>query len=210
MTVFGWGIVGVIAFSLYVSCKISRRISGAKIDPLILGFVLIILTCVNGLTYVFSFNYIENSYSLFFGNKYNAVVVDYQHSKGTTTPTGRISKAPQEIDIYTAIVEYKDKKGKCVNVKVNYGKDKPPKIGEIIVISDRLNEDSVNDVSSATSPIILFSYLFLSILMSISFFLSCYGFGIENHKNRKLTKTVFSACIIGGLFLYVMNFIISI
>lgn len=210
MTSFGWGLIGVLVFSLYVSYKVYSRTANKKRNPLLLGFLILIMFCINGIIYTLFVNNIENNLSLFVGNKYQAVVVDFEVSKGTTTATGSISKAPREVYYYTAIVEYKDQNDNVVRKRVNIGKDKPPAIGETIIISDKLDENNVNDVSTAQNPIILVSYFFLSLLFSISFFITCYGFGFEKNRNIRITKRMFVICIIVGLSLYTTNFIIAI
>lgn len=207
MTVFGSGLLGIIVFSLYISYKITRRAS-KKNNILIFIFMSLILLCINGISYIFSADSIEHSCSLIFDNKYRATIIDYEVSEGITTPTGSISKTQQKMYYYNAIVRYKDKNGEYVKKSIAHGTDEPPLIGTMVIISNRPHEDKIIDLSFAKNPIILFSYLFTSILISLSFFLTCYGFGVENCKNRKNAKKCFFICIIAGLCLYVTNLII--
>ena len=207
MTIFGWGLIVMVVFSLYISFRISKRLI-KKNSFILLGLISLLLVCINIAIYTISVNNIGNSINMLFGDKYEAMIVDCDVSEGTTT--GYKSRSPRKRYYYTPIVEFKDNKNNIKRKKVNYGLDSPPLIGKVIAISDQPNRSVVRDISVARSPITLFLFLLLSILLATSFFLICYGFDAENAKNKKRTKWFLLICIFVGLLLYTVNYIDTI
>jgi len=207
MTNFGWALVIIVVFSLYISFRIFKRLS-KKNSFILLGLVSLLLVCINIAIYTISVNNIENNINILLGDKYEAIIVDCNVSERTTT--GYNSRSPRKRYYYTPVVEFKDNNNSIKRKQVNYGLDKPPLIRKTIIISDQPHRNAVYDMSIAKSLVTLVLFLLLSVLLATSYFLTCYGFGAENTKNKKRTKWFLLIGIFAGLFLYAINFIIAI
>mgnify|MGYP003623425474 FL=1 len=190
MTVYGWGFVCIILFSIYIAVRINKKTGNRKINIIFCGFISLVIICINLLAYGFAFNIVENGISMITGNKYEAVIVDYNTYKGTTTPTGSISKAPQTVYYHNPVVEYVNRQGDTVRTEVNIGERSVPVIGEYIVISEK-TDGKANNITAPRSPLFFMMYLFVSLLISLSSFITLYSFNVEKARNWKLTKQVF-------------------
>ena len=208
MTAFGWGFLLVTVYSLYIAYMVSRRMAGKNQVFLVL-FTGLVVFCLNILCYGFTVSFTKNTVSLFAGDRYEATVVSFVAREGTTTPSGRTMRAPRKTTYYNAVVAYTDQHGNTVEREVNYGKSHPPVIGETIVISDKYDDDRVNDISSAQSLMVLAGFLFIAVLAMVSFFISCYGFGLDHKRNRKWSAAVFCAVSLAGMTIYLINVIVA-
>ena len=208
MNVFGWGLIVIGAITLYISFRICDRLS--KRNFILLGFVFLLLVCINFPIYVISVNSVGSSIKMLPGDKYKATVVDCKVTEGRASgmSIGINSRASYKtVYYYTPIVEFKDNNNNIKKKEVNPGLYTRPQMGEIMAISDLPNKDIVYDISAAKSPFTGFLFFIQTVLLAASFFLTCYGFGVENTKNKKRTKWLLLISIFAGLFLYTINII---
>ena len=163
-----------------------------KKNLLLTGLISLFLLFLNTIICTFSIKYIGDNAGLIFGDKYRAVIVGFEEKDGSTSITN--SRSAGRKTFYTPIAEYKDKEGNIRRKSVNTGTDRPSGTGMIITVSDSLDDDVMNDISAAKSPVVLLIFCFFSVLFSISFSVTCYGLGATNNKNIRITKKPFFIC----------------
>jgi len=167
LTTFAWGLIATIVITFFLSYMIHRRKNG------IAGILLIIMLPVNIMIYFSAFSLYKNGFSTLFGDKYKAVVIDYKVRISTTSNQNGYNPW-NKINIYDPIVKYTDKHGNVKTGRTNLESSRQPTIGETRFISILpYDDDTVNDISRAKNPVILFMLLFLALLISGSFFITC-------------------------------------
>ena len=200
MTLFGYGFIVVVAFSLYISYRICKRFNGES-SFFLSGLIFLLLICITVPVYIISANSVRNSVDVLSGERYEATVVDCIVSESR----GGRGRTTVRKNYYYPIVEFTDNSGNVVRKELNRGSDAPPRTGEVIAVASRPGSAVVCDMSAARSPVTLFLFLLQSVLLAALFYLTCYGFGVEKAVNKRRTKWLLSICIFAGVCLYAAN-----
>ena len=170
------------------------------------GLIFLLLICITIPVYVISANSVSNSVDVLLGERYEATIVDYKVSKSR----GGRGRTTIRKNYYYPIVELTDDSGNVIRKDLNRGSDAPPTTGEVITVACRPGSVVVCDISSARSPVTMLLFLLQSVLMAGFFYLTCYGFGVDNAVNKKRTKWLLLISIFAGACLYATNLFIPV
>ncbi|RTZ49615.1 hypothetical protein EJ377_04205 [Chryseobacterium arthrosphaerae] len=154
MTVFGYFVLAVALFSLYIAYRISEKISkqrnAVKEMPVFWKkccpvFICLLTVGLNSLTAVLSYTFFwEKAYRAVNENKYEAVVVGYK--KETVKNQNFRNSAYDTKVVYFPEVKYTDSEGKEVIKTVDITGNQPLAIGQQLKITDGGSKDSANSI----------------------------------------------------------------
>ncbi|MGG7551266.1 hypothetical protein ACQ7CX_11655 [Chryseobacterium arthrosphaerae] len=155
MTVFGYFVLAVALFSLYIAYRIFEKISkqrnvvkgdaGLLEKSAVLFFICLLTVGLNSLTAVLSYTFFwEKAYRAVNENKYEAVVVGYK--KETVKNQNFRNSAYDTKVVYFPEVKYTDSEGKEVIKTVDITGNQPLAIGQQLKITDGGSKDSANSI----------------------------------------------------------------
>ncbi|WP_312305498.1 hypothetical protein [Chryseobacterium sp.] len=202
MTVFGYFILAVVLFSLYIAYSIFEKISkqrnaekgdaGLLEKGVVLLFICLLTVGINSLAGVLSYTYFwEKAYRAANENKYEAIVVGY---KKETVKNQNFKNSTYDAKVvYFPEVKYTDSKGKQVIKTVDITDNQPPAIGQRLKITAGASKDSANSIE-LNWVFFIFGGVFTGITAFFASLLATYSTKLTF--KRRLTISLYIAGVI--------------
>lgn len=208
MTFFGYFVLAVSLFSLYIGYgifdKILKKKGETKGEPGILEkglgllFICLLMISINSLTMILSYTYFwEKTYRTITEEQYEAVVIGYE-KETIKVQNFRNSGYDDEV-VFFPKVKYKDVDGKEVIKTVDITDNEPPAIGTSLKITDKESKESAN-ATEVDGIMFIFGCIFTGLGAFFTCLLSTYA--TQYTFKRRIRLSVYC-----GLAMLVLNIV---
>ncbi|PIF46910.1 hypothetical protein CLU96_3956 [Chryseobacterium sp. 52] len=205
MTFFGYFVLGINLFSLYIGYRIFDKVLKKKSSVkgegnffekgLVLFFICLLMISINSLTMILSYTFFwEKAYRSISENKYEAVVIGYK-KESVKTQNFRNSTYDNKF-AYFPKVKYINSDGNEIIKTVDLTSNHPPSIGQKLPITDKNTRGSANTID-INGMMFIIGGVFTGIA---AFFASLISTYVTQYTFRKrIALSLYAALIIGIL-----------